>query len=229
MIKAVVFDLDDTLYDEIDYCRSGFQAVAEFLIRVRKVACTSGELQACLWRHFSAGNRSQTFNAALAELGVAFDTRLIAGLIRVYRGHTPRLKLARETRDVLRYLSRSHDLAILTDGYLPAQRLKIRALGIAPYLECVFYTEHLGRAFWKPSTAGFIRVLDVLQVTPSQAIYVGDNPAKDFIAPNRLGMGSVQVLRPLRLRVQPAASPEAAPGHTVDCLSQIPALLQSLD
>jgi putative hydrolase of the HAD superfamily len=229
MIRAVIFDLDDTLYDEIDYCRSGFQAVAEFLIRVHKVACAPDELQACLWRHFSSGNRGRTFNAALTELGLAFNARLIAGLIRVYRAHTPKLKLSKETRDVLRHLGRSHDLAILTDGYLPAQRLKIRALGIAPYLECIFYTEHLGRAFWKPSTAGFIRVLDALQVRPSEAIYVGDNPAKDFIAPNRLGMESVQVLRPLRLRGQPASSPEAAPGHTVDCLSQIPALLQSLD
>jgi len=29
MITTVVFDLDDTLYDELDYCRSGFRAVAE--------------------------------------------------------------------------------------------------------------------------------------------------------------------------------------------------------
>jgi FMN phosphatase YigB (HAD superfamily) len=31
MITTVIFDLDDTLYDEIDYCKSGFMAVAEFL------------------------------------------------------------------------------------------------------------------------------------------------------------------------------------------------------
>jgi putative hydrolase of the HAD superfamily len=229
MIKAVVFDLDDTLYDEVDYCQSGFEAVAEFLIRVHKVGCTAEELRSRLWGQFSSGNRNQTFNAVLQELGVAFDSRLISGLIRVYRGHAPRLRLPKETRDVLRHLGRSHALAVLTDGYLPAQRLKIRALGIAGYLECVFYTEHLGRAFWKPSTAGFLRVLDALRVRPDQAIYVGDNPAKDFIAPNLLGMPSIQVMRPLRLRTQPPSGPEAFATRTVDCLSQIPALLQSLD
>ncbi len=31
MINTVIFDLDDTLYDEIDYCKSGFAAVADFL------------------------------------------------------------------------------------------------------------------------------------------------------------------------------------------------------
>jgi len=32
MITTIVFDLDDTLYDEIDYCKSGFASVAEFII-----------------------------------------------------------------------------------------------------------------------------------------------------------------------------------------------------
>jgi putative hydrolase of the HAD superfamily len=229
MIRAVIFDLDDTLYDEIDYCRSGFEAAAEFLVRVGRVPHPADELHAAFWRHFSSGNRGQTFNAALAELGVAFDSRLIAGLVRAYRCHVPKIRLPRETREVLTLLRRSHSLAVLTDGYLPAQRLKIRALGIAQHLKCVLYTEHLGRACWKPSPAGFVRVLDVLRVRPDQALYVGDNPAKDFIAPNHLGMRSVQVQRPLRLHSQPPADPSAAPQHVVESLSQIPALLHLLD
>ena len=31
MITTVVFDLDDTLYDEIEYCKCGFTAVSKFL------------------------------------------------------------------------------------------------------------------------------------------------------------------------------------------------------
>jgi putative hydrolase of the HAD superfamily len=229
MITAVVFDLDDTLYDEVDYCRSGFEAVAQFLVRVHKVPRASDELCGAFWRHFNSSRRGRTFDATLAEMGVTFDSRLIAGLIRVYRCHAPKIKLPKESRDVLNLLRRSRSLAVLTDGYLPAQRLKIRALGISGYLKCVLYTEHLGRACWKPSTAGFVKVLDALRVQPDQAVYVADNPAKDFIAPNRLGMRSIQVLRPLRLHYETPPDASAAAQHTVDSLSQVPALLQLLD
>ena len=65
MITTVVFDLDDTLYDEIDYCRSGFRAVARFLGKVAPPAC-SDDVFACLWRHFTAGNRTLRSNACWA-------------------------------------------------------------------------------------------------------------------------------------------------------------------
>jgi FMN phosphatase YigB (HAD superfamily) len=143
--------------------------------------------------------------------------------------HVGLVSNASDSRDVLTLLRRSYSLAILTDGYLPAQRLKIRALGIARYLKCILYTEHLGRPFWKPSPVGFVRVLDALRVEPHQAAYVADNPAKDFIAPNQLGMRSIQVARPLRLHSQAPLEASAAASHAVDSLSHLPALLQSLD
>ncbi len=229
MIRAVVFDLDDTLYDEVDYCRSGFEAVADFLVRVHKVPHASEDLCAAFCRQFDSGNREQTFDTALHELGVPSDPRMIAGLIRIYRCHMPKIRLPKDSRDTLTLLRRSYSLAVLTDGYLPAQRLKIRALGIAGYLKCILYTEHLGRSSWKPSPVGFVKVLDALRVRPDQAAYVGDNAAKDFIAPNVLGMQSIQVSRPLGLHDQPATEPSAAARHAVDSISRLPALLQSLD
>jgi len=228
-ITTVVFDLDDTLYDEVDYCRSGFEAVADFLVEVHRVPAAPADLCTAFWRQFHSGNRTETFNAALKELGLAFDEQLIAGLVRAYRGHVPTIRLPKESRDCLANLRRSHDLAILTDGYLPAQRLKIRALGITGYFKCILYTEQLGREHWKPSPVGFVKVLEALHAQPGQAVYVADNAAKDFIAPNSLGMRSVQVARPLRLHKDPPPVPSAAPQHSLDSLSQLPALLQGLD
>jgi putative hydrolase of the HAD superfamily len=228
-ITTVIFDLDDTLYDEVDYCRSGFEAVADFLVEVYKVARTPTDLSSAFWRQFNSGNRTETFNAALKELDLPFDEQLIAGLVRIYRGHVPTIRLPKESRDCLIRLRRSYDLAVLTDGYLPAQRLKIRALGIIGYLKCILYTEQLGRQHWKPSPLGFIKVLEALYVQPNQAVYVADNPAKDFIAPNQLGMRSIQVTRPLRLHRTPPPDPSGAAQHTLDSLSQLPTLLQGLD
>ena len=56
------------------------------------------------------------------------------------------------------------------------------------------FTEQLGRDAWKPSTKGFQRMEELLHTPSRQCLYVGDNPAKDFVAPNRLGWRSIQLL-----------------------------------
>ncbi|MBP8305366.1 MAG: HAD family hydrolase [Phycisphaerae bacterium] len=228
MTASVIFDLDDTLYDEIDYCRSGFAAVADFLASVREVKVPAAEVAETFQREFDSGNRTQTFNAALRGLGIALDPPLISSLVRVYRAHAPKIRLPKDSRDGLAALQRTHSLALLTDGYLPAQRLKVRALGISRFFRCILYTEQLGRPYWKPSPVGFVRVLEALHVQPDQAAYVADNPLKDFIAPNRLGMRSVQVARPLRLHRAPPPDPSAAARHTVGSIADLPALLRDL-
>ena len=74
MITTVVFDLDDTLYDEAAYCNSGFEAVAGFL--AEKVNSASGEqIFNALWGQFISGNHTRTFNAALEELDISYDDK----------------------------------------------------------------------------------------------------------------------------------------------------------
>lgn len=224
MITTVVFDLDDTLYDEIDYCRSGFACVSRFLPRLSDIAC-SDEVFACLWRHFTNGNRTQTFNATLDDLGIAYDDGLISQLVEVYRCHRPAIELPRDSRDILDQLQGTYALALLTDGFLPAQRLKVQALGVERYFQAIVYTEELGRRLWKPSPAGFKKLAETLGVPPAQMAYVADNEVKDFIAPNRLGMLTVQVRRPNRLHTGAGPSPDAAAKVKIDRLDELSVVL----
>ena len=76
MITTVVFDLDDTLYDEIDYCRSGFAAVAEALAASHGLT-DHKRLFDAFWNQFVAGNHNTTFNAALEKLSITYDEQLI--------------------------------------------------------------------------------------------------------------------------------------------------------
>lgn len=224
MIAAVIFDLDDTLYDEIDYCRSGFRAVARFLTKLSTVPCTD-DLFGCLWRHFTQGNRTSTFNATLDELGIAHDDCLIAQLVEVYRTHRPDLTLPADSRLTLETLKKTHRLALLTDGYLPAQKLKVLALGLESCFEAIVYTEELGRAFWKPSPAGFEALLQQLDVPANRAVYVGDNEAKDFIAPNELGMLTVELRRPARLHSAADQRVHASAQFRIDTITELSTLL----
>lgn len=227
MINTVIFDLDDTLYDEIDYCKSGFAAVADFLHNANPSISQKSFFDE-LWNQFQQNNRTRTFNAALESLGLSYDDDLIKQLVRTYRDHQPNITLPQETRTVLAQLKASHKLALLTDGFLPAQKLKVQALGIEPYFSSIVYTEELGRQYWKPSPAGFEKILDELGVPPGQAAYVADNPAKDFIAPNQLGITAIQIQRPNRLHTDPPPGPEEAPRNTITSLSQLAPLLAKL-
>ena len=224
MIKAVVFDLDDTLYDEVDYCRSGFQAVARFLVRSAANACADDAF-ACLWKHFGAGNHTRTFNAALDELGIPYDDLLILQLVELYRTHRPALRLPTESRDILEALGARYTLALLTDGFLPAQRLKVEALDIAAYFQAIVYTEELGRQFWKPSPVGFQRLSETLGVPPEQMAYIGDNVTKDFIAPNQLGMLTIRLHRSASLHTESADHPHALAQLSTNDIRLLPALL----
>jgi putative hydrolase of the HAD superfamily len=238
MITTVVFDLDDTLYDEVEYCRSGFEAVAEFLASLPETArlkIQAKRIYQAFWKQFKAGNRTKTFNVALRELGVGYnaahtklgivDDMLIQQLIYVYRNHDPKIKLPKDSGDVLSELSHNYVLALLTDGFLPAQQLKVQALGLEKYFKYIIYTEQFGREFWKPSPAGFEKLMETLNTKPEATAYVADNQMKDFIAPNRLGFVTIQIIRPARLHTESPQEPDYAAQYTIRQISQLPPLL----
>lgn len=227
MITTVIFDLDDTLYDEIDYCKSGFACVSEFLAELP--GSTSAEsIFSALWKLFTAGNRTKTFNAALDELAISHDDTLIPKLVQLYRTHEPKIALPADSRDVLDELSGRYTLALLTDGFLPAQKLKVRALGIEDYFKTIVFTEELGREFWKPSPAGFEKIIKSLNVKPQATTYVADNQNKDFIAPNGLGMATIRIIRPACLHTATSPGPHAKAKYEIHRIGELPALLQKL-
>ncbi|MCU0913409.1 MAG: HAD family hydrolase [Planctomycetes bacterium] len=227
MITTVIFDLDDTLYDELDFCRSGFRAAARHISNLSD-APDAEAVSAVLWQCFITGDCGSTFNAALTELGIPYDDHLIGALVEIYRTHLPTLTLPPESRAVLDDLKSRYTLGLLTDGFLPTQRLKVQALGIEHDFQAIVYTEELGREFWKPSPRGFEVLLQRLQARPEETAYIADNETKDFIAPNRLGMATVQVRRPGGLYRQPSPLPEAAPRLKIDEIAALVGVLATL-
>jgi putative hydrolase of the HAD superfamily len=248
MITTVIFDLDDTLYDEIEYCKSGFAAVADFLAKPatasafavvsRSESVSSANpaiataetrhISEALWEQFSSGNRTKTFNAALDKFDISYDDKLIRELIEVYRQHKPTITLPQDSRDALCELSKKYTLALLTDGFLPGQQLKVQALGIKQYFKSIVYTEQLGRECWKPSPAGFEKIIRTLGARPENTVYIADNEKKDFIAPNKLGFMTIQILRPARLHTSVCKEPEGRAHHIIGQISQLFSLLERL-
>ena len=224
-INTVVFDLDDTLYDEVDYCRSGFLASACFLAETFE-DMSAEHIFSTFWEQFCTGNQTRTFNGALEMLGINYNDELIEELVRAYREHEPKISLPRDTMTVLKKLKRKYTLALLTDGFLPAQKLKVKALKIERFFTEIVYTEELGREFWKPSPAGFEKILEILKIQPENAVYIADNEKKDFIAPNNLGFLTIQLIRDAHIHTSGGPKSSFAAHHVITKTEEIPALLE---
>jgi putative hydrolase of the HAD superfamily len=227
VIKCIAFDIDDTIYDEIDYYKSGFMVVT------RCVADDFGlegkAVFQALWEVFNLGNHKNTFDAVLEKFGVSYDSGYIQKLVDVLRCHKPDIKLPSESRIVLEDLKARYKLGLITDGWLPAQELKVKVLGLEKFFDCIIYTEMLGREHWKPSPAGFKKLLTELSITANQCVYVGDNLEKDFLAPNQMGFKTIRVVRKRRIHFGKALSQQAQPHYEIDSIVKLPELLRTIE
>lgn len=192
-MKAVLFDLDDTLYPEIEFVKSGFVAVSSYL--ARRYGLNEHELQEKMLLILEQNGRGKVFDTLLADLG-RYSPENVKLLVYLYRSHLPAIHLYPDTISVLKELKKANSLlGILTDGMGSVQRNKIRALGIGDFFDAIICTDELGKEYWKPSAVPFKIILDLLKVSPQDAIYVGNDIGKDFFAPNELGMMTIRIDR----------------------------------
>jgi putative hydrolase of the HAD superfamily len=190
LVTGVVVDVDDTLYLERDYVRSGFRAVGEWChaeLDVDRV----GERA---WELFTAGRRGTTLSDAMTDRGIAVDGRLRDAVVEIYRRHAPDIALAPDARHFLRRVSSTLGrLGVITDGPAESQRAKCRALGLDDMADPLLITEEMGTS--KPDPAIYRQVAETWQLPPHELVYVADNPAKDFVAPLALGWHAVRIRR----------------------------------
>jgi len=184
-----IFDLDDTLYDERQYVESGFRAVATYAANQWGLDATSCYEQ--LVRLLDTQGRGRIFDDFLAQHSLSSKTNIRA-CVRTYRLHKPKLSLPAEHLQLLQQLPKP--LYLVTDGHKIVQQNKVEALGIAPLFKRVFITHRFGIKHAKPSTHCFELIKKAEKCEWRDMVYIGDNPAKDFVNLNKLGMNTVRVL-----------------------------------
>lgn len=185
--RAVVFDLDDTLYPEHQYVASGFRAVS--LWAEERFSLPADRVYGELNSFFRAGIRGDTFNRWLALR--ALSSSWLGQMVEVYRGHCPEISLFPEVPVLLTSLRARVQLGLVSDGYHHVQRAKFRALRLDQFFSAVVFSDELGREYWKPSTQPFIKILELLQERADAVVYVGDNCGKDFIGARQAGLTTV--------------------------------------
>ena len=186
-----VFDIDDTLYLERDYVRSGFDAVGEHLCKERRTR----DFSKVAWALFEAGIRGNTFDLALKSLGLPHSPADIDRLIRVYREHAPNIEMLPDARTAVEQAQAQGPLAFITDGPLVSQTAKAKALGLHVLDALLIYTAEYGEGFGKPNPRAFVAVEERFG-SAYKYVYYADNPAKDFITPRKRQWMTVRMRRP---------------------------------
>lgn len=202
---CVVFDIDDTLYLEREYVRSGFACVG----KVARQQLGVDGLAERAWELFESGVRGRIFDVALETLGVDPAPGLIGMLVDSYRKHAPAIQLAADARRCLEDL-RGHDIAAVTDGPRLSQRAKVAALGLSRWIRRVVYTEELGPGCGKPNPLAFEIIQSGSGNVSCPHVYIADNPAKDFAGPLSLGWQVIRIRRPGSLHQAIPTPPEVA-------------------
>jgi putative hydrolase of the HAD superfamily len=209
MPACVLFDLDDTLYPEREFVRSGFDAVAAEI--ERRFGVGAARARRALEEELAGHGRGQTIDRALERLGLAAGPEAVAELVAAYRSHRPDIALFPDALRALQRLGAARArLGLVTDGDPTAQRSKARALGLAHWMGAMCFTWDAGPEYGKPHPRGFECALAALGASPEEAVYVGDNPTKDFSGARRLGLWTV------RLRRGPFGATRAEHGHDAD-------------
>jgi HAD superfamily hydrolase (TIGR01549 family) len=179
-IKGVIFDLDDTLYSEKEYIKSGYRVVADLL--------GDRNLTDKLWDYFEKGKPA--IDSLLEELGCKERKE---ECLWAYREHVPQIKLYEGMDDLIERLkTKGVKVGIITDGRVSGQKKKIQALGLDKKVDDYIITDELGGIqFRKPCDIAFRIMQNRWRIPYEQMLYIGDNVDKDFQAPRQLGMQSL--------------------------------------
>lgn len=217
-IKGYIFDLDDTLYCEHDYVRSGFQAVARHITNCF-AHVSYDEIYGAILHEWQMNGRGRIFN----NISIKFDIDMdIKELVSIYRSHKPVLELYNDANKLLERLEQgAWKTGLITDGAREVQWQKIKALGLERRLDCIIVSDDLGQDCWKPSKVPYQKVTEYLQLPYEECVYIGDNPHKDFCTARRLGMHTIRVIRQVGDHMRTVLTEEFEAERTVYSLDEL--------
>ncbi len=177
----VVFDLDDTLYNEIDYLKSAYRHIANTIN-----PAIENNIYTDLLNWYNQGLNP------FSHLIEKYPTTLtLSQLLDLYRFHTPQIKIHADAFDFMQWLIKQEiPMGLITDGRSITQRNKLQSLQITEFFTDIIISEEFGSE--KPDKNNF---LYFAKKYPDKTFtYIADNTKKDFIAPRELNWQMICLL-----------------------------------
>ena len=176
---VVAFDLDDTLYNELDFLKSAYVEISKNLEpRDWK------PLFVYLFSLYRSG--MDVFKIISASYNLSKEE-----LIQQYREHVPTIHPFKGVKEVFKKIKEQNGkIGIITDGRKTTQMQKIKALGLLSMIDKIVVSEEIGPE--KPNDKNF-RIIEEM-IGLGNYYYVADNVEKDFITPNKLGWKTIGLM-----------------------------------
>ena len=222
LIRCVIFDLDDTLYDCFGQrvrvahryaaqamVEAGLKADAETVYRARMRAFRTDpmlrHIDAEVTRHFRADDPEEVSRIAREAY---FNCPV--GKLTLFSGSLPLLHFLAK-RGVRNF--------IVSFGEPKTQHAKVKALGLdrEPSVEKIYFAD---RNNVLTKEAAFRKIQKRTRLTPSEILIVGDRPAREIRAGRELGMHTVR-LRHGEFKSQVPTGPEEEPDYVVKNISEV--------
>ena len=228
MSKAVLFDLDDTLYDTTSQVSKARRNAISAMISSgldRPIEEVSRRLDEIV--RDKGPNYGRHYNDLLTNLGFDDDPKIVASGIVAY--HDAKNAYLVPRGDAIRTLLEIRQMGIPTgivsDGLPIKQWEKIIMLGLKDFFQCIVITED--PILQKPSPKPFLKAARMLGASPEDCIAVGDRPDRDIRAANRANMTSVRLLCGSHAKTPPGCEEEEA-DYDISALAEIIDIIRRL-
>ncbi len=177
----VVFDLDDTLYYEIDFLKSAYRHISNKIN-----PDIENNIYTDLLNWYNQG--LNPFSHLIKEYQTTFS---VNQLLDLYRFHKPQIKIHAEAFDFLKWLIKQKiHIGLITDGRSITQRNKLESLQITDLFTDIIISEEFGCE--KPDKNNFLYFAK--KYPNKNFTYIADNTKKDFIAPKELNWQMICLL-----------------------------------
>jgi len=226
-LRAIIFDLDDTLYD----CTNTLtQAATDRAI----VAMIEHGLQASKQeaKHFlneyqaNATHRVHALDALVDHFGPQRETILEHGMI-AYNAPTidQPIELFPGVLETLSELRHHYKLILVTTGLRERQRNKLRLLGLTDAFDCILIDDiHEGLS----KRERFLAAATNFNVTCEDMAVVGDRIFSEIKIGNQLGMTTIRMHHGAYANIHPSKEWEA-PDHNIRAITELPELIHRID
>lgn len=224
-IRAVFFDLDETLVDDDRAMRQALARTCTTLgkrypqIEPRKLEAVYMRIGDQWWtsrggvpRTSGTGStngrdiRIEVWGESLKAYGLIDKDLAIEAADLYGQERKASYCLFPEAEEVLRTLQQRFILGVITNGPANTQREKLHVTGIIPYLRTFVTSGELG--IGKPDSGIFLKALESVEAEPEEAVHIGDSLTSDIAGAKNVGMYAVWINRNRADRPQNSPDPD---------------------
>lgn len=224
-MRAIFFDIDETLLDD-DKCMR--EAVARTCVTLGKrypqinpiqLEDTYLNISNQWWTNSSSVPRAsesgsssgrdiriEVWGKALLSYGLQHQNLAIEVADLYSKERRATYKPFPEAYDILSILRRTFNLGIISNGPISTQREKLQIIGLGHFFDVIVVSGELG--IGKPEPGIFLKALELMGVTPNEALYVGDSLTLDVLGAQNVGMYAIWINRGKVNKPKDAPTPE---------------------